>query len=135
MYICSLCRPQNVCPRRDSPDDIHSAVENENTVLVSAELTSKRILPFGFAELYCCRCSRHGASCMQLSALCIGAIRRTRYYLTSHLDGWGRCRHPKFEVVLCRGPGVFQVIRGRYSLFSGGHILSSNVGKKFAKLY
>ena len=34
---------------RDSPDDIHSAVENENTV--SAHLTSKQILPFGFAEL------------------------------------------------------------------------------------
>ena len=42
---------------RDSPDDIHSAVENENTV--SAYFTSKQILPFGFAELYCCRCSRH----------------------------------------------------------------------------
>ena len=35
------------------PDDIHSAVENENTV--SAYFTSKQILPFGFAELYCCR--------------------------------------------------------------------------------
>ena len=34
---------------RDSPDDIHSAVENENTV--SAYLTSEQILPFGFAEL------------------------------------------------------------------------------------
>ena len=42
---------------RDSPDDIHSAVENENTV--SAYFTSKQILPFGFADLYCCRCSRH----------------------------------------------------------------------------
>ena len=35
----------------------------------------------------------------------------------SHLDGPercqpGRCRHPKFEVVLYRGVGVFQVIRG-----------------------
>ena len=35
---------------RDSPDDIHSAVENENTV--SAYFISKQILPFGFAELY-----------------------------------------------------------------------------------
>ena len=32
---------------RDSPDDIHSAVENENTV--SAYFISKQILPFGFA--------------------------------------------------------------------------------------
>ena len=44
-----------------SPDDIHSAVENEST-------------PFGFAELYCCGCSRHGASCMQVSVLCHGVI-------------------------------------------------------------
>ena len=36
---------------RDSPDDIHSAVENGNTV--SAYFTSKQILPFDFAELYC----------------------------------------------------------------------------------
>ena len=50
---------------RDSPDDIHSAVENENTV--SAYFTSKQILPFGFAELYCCRCSRHWALSMQVS--------------------------------------------------------------------
>ena len=34
---------------RDSPDDIHSAVENKNTV--SAHFTSEQILPFGFAEL------------------------------------------------------------------------------------
>ena len=50
---------------RDSPDDIHSAVENENTVS-AYYFTSKQILPFGFAELYCCRCSRHWAS-MQVS--------------------------------------------------------------------
>ena len=50
---------------RDSPDDVHSAVENENTV--SAYSISKQILPFGFAELYCCRCSRHRASSMQVS--------------------------------------------------------------------
>ena len=50
---------------RDSPDDIHSSVENENTV--SAYFTSEQILPFGFAELYCCRCSRHLASSMQVS--------------------------------------------------------------------
>ena len=50
---------------RDSPDDIRSAVENENTV--SAYFTSKQVLPFGFAELYCCRCSRHWASSMQVS--------------------------------------------------------------------
>ena len=30
----------------------------------------------------------------------------------SHLDGPGRCQHPKFEVVIYRGAGVFQVIRG-----------------------
>ena len=42
---------------RDSPDDIHSAVGNENTVF--AYFISKEILPFGFAELYCCGCSRH----------------------------------------------------------------------------
>ena len=46
-----------ISAHRDSPDDIHSAVENENTV--SAYFTSKQILPFGFAELYCYRCSRH----------------------------------------------------------------------------
>ena len=34
---------------RDSPDDIHSAVENENTV--SAYFISEEILPFGFTEL------------------------------------------------------------------------------------
>ena len=50
---------------RDSPDDIHSAVENGNTV--SAYFTSEQILPFGFVELYCCRCSRHWASSMQVS--------------------------------------------------------------------
>ena len=33
----------------ESTEDIHGAVENENTV--SAYLTSKQILPFGFAEL------------------------------------------------------------------------------------
>ena len=33
----------------ESPEDIHCAVENENTV--SAYLTSQQILPFGFAEL------------------------------------------------------------------------------------
>ena len=44
---------------RDSPDDIHSAVENGNTV--SAYITSKQILPFGS------RCSRHWASSMQVS--------------------------------------------------------------------
>ena len=33
----------------ESLEDIHCAVENENTV--SAYLTSKQILPFGFAEL------------------------------------------------------------------------------------
>ena len=37
---------------RDSTDDIHSAVENKNTV--SAYFTSEQILSFGFAELYCC---------------------------------------------------------------------------------
>ena len=36
---------------RDSPDDIYSDVDNKNTV--SAYFTSKQILPFGFAELYC----------------------------------------------------------------------------------
>ena len=50
---------------RDSPEDIQSAVENENTV--SAYFTSEQILPFGFAELYCCRCFRHWASSMQVS--------------------------------------------------------------------
>ena len=35
---------------------------------------------------------------IQVSILCIGAI---------HLDGRGRCRHLKFEVVLYRGAGVF----------------------------
>ena len=50
---------------RDSPDDIHFAVENENTV--SAHFISKQILPFGFAQLYCCRCSRPWASSMQVS--------------------------------------------------------------------
>ena len=38
-----------ISAHQDSPDDIHSAVENENTV--SAYFTSKQILPFGFAEV------------------------------------------------------------------------------------
>ena len=43
--ICGLCRPQNVCQKRDSPDDIHYAMGNENTV--SPYFTGKQILPFG----------------------------------------------------------------------------------------
>ena len=93
---------------RDSPDDIHSAVENGNTV--SAYFTSKQILPFGFAELYCCRCSRHRASSMQVSQ----PIELDNIH-ASHLDGPERCRpgrgrNPKFKVVLYRGVDVFQVI-------------------------
>ena len=67
-----LVSRQNVCPKRDSPDDIHSAVENENTVF--AYFTSNI------------------------------------YIHASLLDGTGHCRHPKFDVVLYRGAGVFQVI-------------------------
>ena len=43
---------------RNSPDDIHSAVENENTV--SAYFTSLQAdTAFVFAELYCCRFFHH----------------------------------------------------------------------------
>ena len=66
----------------DSPDDVHSAVENENTV--SAYSISKQILPFGFAKLYCCRCSRHRASSMQVSRRYLAEYDNIH---ASHLDG------------------------------------------------
>ena len=65
VYIYVAYAGLRMSAHRDSPDDIHSAVENEkNTVTLSANsftayFTSMQIIPFGFAELYCCRCSRH----------------------------------------------------------------------------
>ena len=38
MCICSLCWPQNVFPK-PSPDDIHSAVENKNTHLLTLQVS------------------------------------------------------------------------------------------------
>ena len=57
VYIYVAYADLRMSADRDSPHDIHSAVENENTV--SAHFISKQILPFGFAELYCCRYSHH----------------------------------------------------------------------------
>ena len=65
MYIYVAYAGLRMSADRDSPDDIHSAVENENTVF--AYFISKEILPFGFVELFCRRCSRHWASAMQVS--------------------------------------------------------------------
>ena len=65
MYIYVAYAGLRMSADRDSPDDILSAVENENTVY--AYFISNEIPPFGFAELYCCRCSRHWASSMQVA--------------------------------------------------------------------
>ena len=103
--MCSLCRPQNVCPKPDSPDDIHSAVENENTHLLTLQVS--RYCPLVLQ------------SCNVAAVVYEGICPVSRRHLVeydnihaSHLDDPGRCRHPKFEVVLYRGVDVFPVIRG-----------------------
>ena len=77
--------PQNFCPKRVRPDDIHSAVENENTV--PAYFTSKQKLPLVLQRytIACAPAIEHRV-CRCLSCVTALLIEQGNIH-ASHLDG------------------------------------------------
>ena len=99
-----------MCPKPDRPDDIHSAVENENTYLLTLQVSRYCPLVLQSCTVAAVPVMEHRVCrylwCVMASLVEYDTIK------ASHLDGPGRYRHLKFEVVLYRGVDVFPVIRG-----------------------